>query len=83
MDEVKQKVRKFLLEEGYATDVADKLFAGKPLTDRTAKAQEVMKELIRASVSGQLLVRLDHQEIARLAYAQADAMILQEAWSMH
>lgn len=82
-DEVKQKVRKFLQDEGYDTTVADRVLGGSQTPNRAAVAKEVMKELIRASVSGQLLVRLDHEEISRLAYAQADAMIMREAWSVH
>lgn len=78
-DEVKQKVRKFLEEEGYGATVADSLFGVQQL-DRMALAKEAMKELIRANCSRDMIVKMTPEEISRAAFQQADMMILREAW---
>lgn len=78
-DAVKQKVRKFLQEEGYADAVADKLMAGGYQSARDELAKEAMRELIKAQCSGQMLVKMDVEEISSLAYQQADSMLLRKA----
>jgi hypothetical protein len=77
-DAVKQKVRKFLQDEGYGNAVADTLLSDhKAARDEFAK--EAMRELIRAQCSGQMLVKMDVEEISQLAYQQADSMLLRKA----